>query len=179
MPVLKGQIKRVAVGKKPISAIFTPAQEKFLTKITGHRLDFASLVVLGPLTAQRWRFTDPGCPWPITAELWKRGDGERMMELSIKTPAVQAAVAVGGFMAFLAEVGAERDRDQQTKTRWALDYYVSKLAGARTDKPAAKKRTASKVPHSTGTKIVDCKVPPVIADRGADERRAFGQKRIA
>jgi hypothetical protein len=40
---------------------------------------------------------------------------------------VQAAVAVGGFMAFLAEVGAERDKNQQTKTRWALDYYVGKL----------------------------------------------------
>ena len=128
MPVLKGHIKRVAVGKKPISAIFTPAQMKFLEKTAGHDIDFASLVVLGPLIAQRWRFADPGCPWPITAELWRRGDGERMMELSIKTTAAHAAVAVGGFMAFLAEVGAERDKDQQTKTRWALEYYVSKLA---------------------------------------------------
>ncbi|MET0345796.1 MAG: hypothetical protein ABW218_06010 [Casimicrobiaceae bacterium] len=138
MPVLKGQIKRVVAGKKSISTIFTAAQEKFLTKIAGHKIDFTSLAVLGPLTAQRWRFADPGCPWPITAELWKRGDGKQMMELSIKAPAVQAAVAVGGFMAFLAEVGAERDKDQQTKTRWALDYYVSKLAAPPATKSAAK-----------------------------------------
>jgi hypothetical protein len=39
----------------------------------------------------------------------------------------QAAVAIGGFMAFLAEVGAEHDVEQQTKTRWALDYYAAKL----------------------------------------------------
>jgi hypothetical protein len=32
-------------------------------------------------------------------------------------------------MAFLAEVGAERDTDQQTKTRWALDWYAAKLRG--------------------------------------------------
>ena len=32
MPVLRGDIKRVAMGKKPISAIFTPAQMKFLEK---------------------------------------------------------------------------------------------------------------------------------------------------
>jgi hypothetical protein len=51
-----------------------------------------------------------------------------MMEVSIKAPAVQAAAAVGGFMAFLAEVGAEHDKGQQTKTRWALDYYVARLA---------------------------------------------------
>jgi len=67
--------------------------------------------------------------------MWKRGDGKRMMELSIKVPVVHAAVAVGGFMAFLAEVGAERDQDQQSKTRWALEYYVSKLASRR---PAGK-----------------------------------------
>ena len=39
-------------------------------------------------------------------------------------------------MAFLAEVGAERDKKQQTKTRWALEYYVAKLARA----PGAKGR---------------------------------------
>jgi len=127
MPVLRGHIKRVAMGKKPISAIFTPAQMKFLEKTAGHHIDFQSLVGLGPRVAQRWRFEDPGCPWPITAELWKRGDGKRMMELSIKARAAHAAVAVAGFMAFLAEVGAERDKEQQTKTRWALEYYVSML----------------------------------------------------
>ena len=141
MPVAKGFIKRVAVGKKPVSAIFTAEQEAFLTAIAGHRIDFSSLAVLGPLLAQRWRFEDPGCPWPITAELWRRGDGKRLMELSIKAPAVQAAVAVGGFMAFLAEVGAERDRSQQAKTRWALDYYVGKLA-----RPPARKAAAAKAP---------------------------------
>jgi len=139
MPVAKGQIKRVAGGRKAISAIFTVEQEEFLTTIARRKIDFAKLVVLGPLRAQRWRFEDPGCPWPITAELWKRGDGKRMMEVSIKAPAVQAAAAVGGFMAFLAEVGAERDNDQQTKTRWALDYYVAKLARTPARKASAQK----------------------------------------
>jgi hypothetical protein len=139
MPVAKGQIKRVAGGRKAISAIFTVEQEEFLTAIARRKIDFAKLVVLGPLRAQRWRFEDPGCPWPITAELWKRGDGKRMMEVSIKAPAVQAAAAVGGFMAFLAEVGAERDNDQQTKTRWALDYYVAKLARTPARKASAQK----------------------------------------
>ncbi len=139
MPVAKGQIKRVVGGRKAISAIFTAEQEEFLQSIARRKIDFTKLAVLGPLRAQRWRFQDPGCPWPITAELWKRGDGKRMMEVSIKAPAVQAAAAVGGFMAFLAEVGAERDKDQQTKTRWALDYYVAKLARAPAGKAPVKK----------------------------------------
>jgi hypothetical protein len=152
MPVAKGFIKRVAVGKKPVSAIFTAEQEAFLTAVAGHKIDFSSLAVLGPLLAQRWRFEDPGCPWPITAELWRRGDGKRLMELSIKAPAVQAAVAVGGFMAFLAEVGAERDKSQQAKTRWALDYYVGKLARPLARKAAAGKTSDLKAPRQPARK---------------------------
>jgi hypothetical protein len=139
MPVAKGHIKRVAAGKRPIATLFAEEQEEFLAKIGGRKIDFSRLVVLGPLIAQRWRIVDPGCPWPIVAELWTRGDGKRMMELSIKAPAHLAAVAVGGFIAFLAEVGAERDKSQQAKTRWALDYYVAKLAC-----PPARKTVASK-----------------------------------
>lgn len=146
MPVPKGQIKRVVAAKKPISDIFTAAQEKFIVRMAKRRIDFGKLVVLGPLTAQRWRFADPGCPWPITAELWRRGDGQRKMELSIKAPAAQAAVAVGGFMAFLAEVGAERDVKQQTKTRWALDYYVAKLPARVSGMASAKRPPAQRRP---------------------------------
>ena len=43
MPVAKGFIKRVAVGKKPVSAIFSAEQEEFLTRIAGHKIDFSSL----------------------------------------------------------------------------------------------------------------------------------------
>ena len=157
MPVAKGFIKRVAVGKKPVSAIFTAEQEAFLTAIARHKIDFSTLAVLGPLLAQRWRFEDPGCPWPITAELWRRGDGKRMMELSIKAPAVQAAVAVGGFMAFLAEVGAERDKSQQAKTRWALDYYVGKLARPPARKAAAGKSSDPKAPRQSARKASPAK----------------------
>lgn len=148
MPVDKGRIKRIVAGTRPISRLFTAEQMEFIVRTAGHRIDFDKLAVLGPLQAQRWRFTDPGCPWPITAELWKRGDGRRMMELSIKAPAAQAAVAVGGFMAFLAEVGAERDTAEQTKTRWALEYYVGKLA-EQSEQPAI---VLKRPPGKRGTK---------------------------
>lgn len=130
MPVEKGLIRRVAAGGKPIEAVFTAEQEEFLATVARRKIDFAELVVLGPLTAQRWRFEDRACPWPLTAELWRREDGQQLMEVSIKAPIVQAAVAIGGFMAYLAEVGAERDDSEQTKTRWAMAYYADKLKSA-------------------------------------------------
>jgi hypothetical protein len=165
MPVAKGFIKRVAAGKKPVSAIFTAEQKAFLTAVAGHKTDFSTLAVLGPLLAQRWCFADPGCPWPITAELWRRGDGKRMMELSIKAPAAQAAVAVGGFMAFLAEVGADRDKNQQAKTHWALDYYAGKLARPPAGKKAAGKTSAPKKPR-----------PPARKSAAANTRRRRTRK---
>jgi hypothetical protein len=129
MPVRKGLIKRVVADEKPIASLFTEEQGAFVEALAGRRIDFGTLSIFGPLQAHRWKFEDPACPWPITAELWKRGDGARLMEVSIKSPVAQAAVAVAGFMAFLAEVGAEQDMEQQTKTRWALTGQVAEVAG--------------------------------------------------
>lgn len=128
LTVPKGLIKRVVAGEKPIGALFTDEQQDFIEALGGRRIDFATLSIFGPLKAHRWKFEDPGSPWPITAELWKRQDGARLMELSVKSPVAQAAVAVAEFMAFLAEVGAEQDLEQQTKTRWALTHQAAYVA---------------------------------------------------
>jgi hypothetical protein len=170
MPAAKGLIKRVAIGKRPIAEIFTKDQQAFLMEIAGRKIDFSTLAVLGPLMASRWKFTNPACPWPITAELWRRADRQRLMEVSIKAPAVQAAVAVGGFMAFLAEFGAERDNNQQTKTRWALEYYASKLAR----KPAAAKAPAAKAPPKPRSKSA-----PKTAAKAARKRVPAKRRRPA
>jgi hypothetical protein len=157
MPVPKGLIKQVVAGKARNGRLFTPEQEKFLEETAGRNIDFDQVVVLGPLQAQRWDFVDPACPWPITAELWRRTDGAQLMEISVKAPSAQAAAVMAGFMAFLAEVGAERDRNQQAKTRWAMDFYASKRkpAGRRVARAVAKaRRTATPVrarkPSRTG-----------------------------
>jgi hypothetical protein len=141
MPVAKGLIKRVVAGDKPIGALFTAEQEDFLEEMVRRQIDFASLAVLGPLKAQRWTVEDPASPWPITSELWRRADGQQLMEVSIKAPIVQAAAAIGGFMAYLAEFGAERDASEQTKTRWALGHYAGPLAGSKA--VARRKRSPS------------------------------------
>ncbi len=120
MPVVKGLIKKIVAGKADIAGLVTTEQIKFLTTIGKQTVDFKALTVFGPLASQRWQFEAPACPWKITAELWQRGDGKRLMELSIKSPAAQAAVAIAGFMAFLAEVGVEHDLQHMTKTRWAM-----------------------------------------------------------
>lgn len=134
MPVRKGLIKRVAAGEASIADLFDDAQRRFLFKMARRKLAFSDVSVLGPLSAYRWKFQHPGCPWPMTIELWARADGATLMESSIKAPVPQAAFAIGGYMAFLAEVGAERDTAQQAKTRWALEYYAQHLARRNPDR---------------------------------------------
>nr|MCU0897567.1 hypothetical protein [Burkholderiales bacterium] len=62
---------------------------------------------------------------------------------SIKAPVVQAAAAGGGFLAFLAELGAARDNDQQAKTRWALDYFAARAKGSARSNSGAGRATAA------------------------------------
>ena len=147
--IAKGLIKRVVAGEKSIAALFTKEQEEFLAEMAGSVPDLAKLSILGPLMAQRWDFEDPACPWPITAELWTRADRATLMEVSVKAPAIQAAAVMAGFMAFLGEVGAERDVSQQAKTRWALDHYAARLR--KTAAPRAATKPAGKRPRRKAT----------------------------
>jgi hypothetical protein len=125
MPVAKGLIKRVAAGKDPIASLFTEEQLLFLLSMANKKIDYTKVVVMGPTRAWRWKYLHPGLPWALTGELWKREDGARLFEVSIKAPVIQAAAAGAAFMAFLAEVGAERDQGQQAKTRWALEHSAN------------------------------------------------------
>jgi hypothetical protein len=151
MPVEKGLIKKVAVGDERIGRLFTEEQLIFLLAMAHRKLDYSKLVALGPVQAFRWKLAEPALPWPLTLELWRRPDGEQIMEVSVKAPAAQAAVIYFGFMAFLAEVGAERDPNQQAKTRWALDFFAAQAkkkaaAGARAKarKPAGQVRRSGR-----------------------------------
>jgi hypothetical protein len=67
---------------------------------------------------------------------------------------VQAAVAAAGFMAFLAEVGAERNLEQQTKTRWALAYYARKQATASHKTSAEKSKARTGVARKVAKRAI-------------------------
>ena len=70
MPVAKGLIKRVAAGKNPISDLFAEEQLLFLLSLASKKLDYAKVIVMGPIQVWRWKVDHPGLPWPITGELW-------------------------------------------------------------------------------------------------------------
>jgi hypothetical protein len=129
LPVEKGRIKRAIAGTRGIGDLFDEKHIDFLNDLGGkavrkawggRAIDFDRLTVFGPITANRWECVNLPCPRRVTAELWRRGDGDRLMELSMRFPRDHAAFAMAGFAAMLDEVGVERDREAKTKTRWAL-----------------------------------------------------------
>lgn len=72
MPVAKGLIKRVVAAEAPIASLFSQEQQLFLLGMAKRKVDYSKVIVLGPLRAHVWKFEDPACTWPITAELWRR-----------------------------------------------------------------------------------------------------------
>ncbi len=123
----KGVIKRIVAEKSELGAVFDKDQELFLAEMCRIRYRLDKLEVLGPIAALWWKVQHPGLPFPMTAELWTRGDRGMMLEVSIRVPVAQAAFANAGFMGFLTELGAKRDNALQTKTLWALEYSAKQL----------------------------------------------------
>jgi hypothetical protein len=139
MPVQKGAIKRAVVDGGKVRRLFTGEQQDFFKEMAAKGLSLDNVHVMGPIDVWRWKVVDPGLPWPATVEYWQLDNGERTLEASIKVSTVQAAAGSGGFLAFLAEIGAERDRGEEAKTRWALTYFARQYV-----QPAVKKASAAK-----------------------------------
>lgn len=159
----KGVIKRVAAGQEKLRAVFDKDQELFLSEMCRVRVGLDKLKVLGPIGALWWKVQHPGLPYPMTAELWTRGDRAAMLEVSIRVPHEKAAFASAGFMGFLSELGARRDNARQTKTLWALEYSARTAGGdndaaktakakASKGKSGAKPKTAAKTAMKPATK---------------------------
>jgi hypothetical protein len=120
------EIKTVERGLRSIKKLFSDEQETLLTDMSPVPVDYASLKVLGPVSALRWKMTHNGLPYPITAEEWTLPDGRDLLELSIKVPTAQAAAASGAFDGFLKGLRLKPEGGQETKTRIALEFFVKK-----------------------------------------------------
>lgn len=120
MPIARGVIRRIARGRGPVGDLYDDGQRMFLLGMAGVRVDFARTVGYPPIRAWRWKVADPGLRWPIGVELWRREDGERRIECSVKVPLAGAAAAVREVLSFLDDAGVERATEPLARVRWAL-----------------------------------------------------------
>lgn len=126
MPIERGRIRRVARGDAGVGELFDDEQRLFLLGMAGVRVDFERVVAFPPIRARRWKVDDPDSPWPLGVEIWRREDGERLVEVSAKVPIAEAASAVRELARLLEDVGVERDSGPLARVRWALSTGPSR-----------------------------------------------------
>jgi hypothetical protein len=124
----KDEIKEVEHTLRAVEKLFSAEQEQFIKDVSHISVDFAKLLVLGPVIALRWQVNHPGLPFRITAEEWTLPNGRDLLEVSIKVPAAQAAAASAAFDAFLRGLHLKPQGGQETKTRIALEFFAGQAA---------------------------------------------------
>jgi hypothetical protein len=123
-------INDVALGKTRARKLFSKEQRAFFGSHAPEGLDIDSLAVLGPIFALKQTLQPKKLGRRVVAELWIYPDGSRILELSTKCTASDAAQAAAEARAFLTDKGVSLDGRQETKTRAALTFFAKQLRAA-------------------------------------------------
>jgi hypothetical protein len=126
-------INRVALGKTRARKLFSKEQRAFFAAHAPDGLTIDSLAVLGPLFALKQTFQPKKLGRRLVAELWLYPDGSRILELSTKCTASDAAQAAAEARAFLTTRGVSLDGKQETKTKAALTFFSKQLRSSPAD----------------------------------------------
>jgi hypothetical protein len=123
----KNEIQKVLEKKREISKLYSPEQERFLAVFHAEAVDLDDLAVMGPIPALCREVEHPGMTYKVTAERWRLPDGTDLVELSIKCPREEAAVARKIFEGFLVGLGLDPHGAQETKTKRALTCFAKRF----------------------------------------------------
>jgi hypothetical protein len=116
-------VQAVTVGGRPIHKLFSKEQRAFYAANAPSGLALDDLVVLGPVTVFKLKFSPEGYDRAMVAELWYYPDNSRILELSTKCLPGEALQAGVESRVFLKGRGVNLSGEQQTKTRTALEYF--------------------------------------------------------
>ncbi len=124
----RDDIDQVAEGKKAIDELFSEKQQQFVGELSKRPIKFQELKTLGPIRVLCWKSVHEGFPYELTSEEWRLPDGQDLLEVSIKVKPDESRKAMKAFENHLRELGLDPDGAQETKTRIALEYFVSPAA---------------------------------------------------
>ena len=123
------RVKEAVAGERPIHKLFSKAQRAFFSEHAPEGIELDELSVLGPVNVVKLKFAPAGLARKMAVELWNYPDGSRILELSTKCAPGDAFQVAAEARAFLTSKDIDLSGDQQTKTRTALEYFSSQLAG--------------------------------------------------
>ena len=124
-------INDVALGKERARRLLSKAQRTFFGDHAPADIPVDSLAVLGPIFVLKQTLQPKKLGRRMVAELWLYPDNSRILELSTKCTAADAAQVAVEARLFLTAKGVDLDGRQETKTKAALTYFSKQLRAAR------------------------------------------------
>jgi hypothetical protein len=121
------EILKGVSGKGPLRKLFTKEQRAMFAEHAPEGIELDGLAVLGPIFVLKLRYVPKGFDRKLVAEMWLYPDNTRILELSTKCPPAEAFDVAAEARAFLAGKGVDLLREQQTKTRTALEFFSREL----------------------------------------------------
>lgn len=117
-------LRHVTRRGAPLRRALNRAQRDFYAAHSPAGVDLEDLVMLGPVTVLKARFTPEGSARRMVAELWLYPDAPQVLELSLKCAPHEALDAAAQTRAVLAAHDIDLTAPQQAKTRTALQYFA-------------------------------------------------------
>ena len=131
--------KLVSFGKAPVRKSFNKDQRAFYKAHAPEGLELDDLSVLGPIFVVKVPFTPKELAHKLVMELWLYPDGSRILELSTKCAPPDLMDVYTKVRHHLVERGIDRQGEQQTKTKHALEYFAKGLQATAAGSPAGGK----------------------------------------
>ena len=107
--------------------LFSKEQRAFYKAHAPEGLALDDLTVLGPIFVLKLKYAPDGFGRPVVAEMWLYPDGSRILELSTKCLPNEGFQVAAEARAYLGGRGINLSGEQQTKTKTALEFFVSEL----------------------------------------------------
>jgi hypothetical protein len=120
----EGEIADVGGGDRAIDKLFSSEQEAMLAA-HGPAIGWDALVPLGPIQARVWTLRSDELLDKVTAELWYMPDGTQTLELSMKVDGEDAELGMAELIDFVEGRGLMLDKEQESKTRRALEALAA------------------------------------------------------
>jgi hypothetical protein len=123
----KASVWEVFMGEQPLRKLFSKEQRAFYERHAPEGLDMNSLSILGPIAVFKLKTVPAELGRKLVGEMWLYPDYSRILELSTKCAPPDALAVAAQSRDFLSSRGIDLDGEQQTKTKTALEFFISKL----------------------------------------------------
>ena len=123
------EIRQAMLGERALRKLFTKEQRALYRAHAPEGIELDDLAVLGPIFVLKLKWQPRGFARKMVAEMWLYPDGARIFELSTKCLPGEAFQVAAEARVYLSQHGIDLSGEHQTKTRTALEFFSSEIAG--------------------------------------------------